>query len=187
MTFVRGYHPHLALSELVSVDDSGPQQKVSHFALAGESHTDVYRPQFHGFSSNPPAGSTGVVVSLGGERSRSVLVGAEHDKYRPVGLKEGEVKLYDIGDPKAQAGKVNTVYLANKAGIAVDTQVGDTSITTPNGKLTVSTKGDIKYTSDKGNFFIKADGKIHLGSSDGKNTFAVVTVKGPSAKVFAAL
>lgn len=181
---VRGYHPHLALSEIIKVDDSKGQQVVSHYALAGEKHTQIYRPQFHGFSSNPPAGSTGVVVSLGGERSRSVLIGAEHEKYRPTDLKDGETKLYDIGDGK---GKANTVHLANKTGIAIDTQAGDTTITTPNGKMTVSTKGDIKYSSDKGHFFINADGKIHLGSADGKNTHAVVTTSGPSKKVFAAL
>jgi phage baseplate assembly protein V len=184
MTFVRGYHPHLALAEILKVDDSKAQQSVKHRALTGELHTQILRPQFHGFSSNPPVGSSGVVISLGGERSRSVLLGAEHDKYRPTGLKPGETKFYDIGDGK---GKANTVHLANEAGIAIDTQAGDTTITTPNGKMTVSSKGDIKYSSDKGNFFVNADGKIHLGSSDGKKTFAVVTTKGPSSKVFAAL
>ena len=177
--FVRGYHPHLALSEIIKVDDSKAQQTVSHYALAGEKHTQIYRPQFHGFSSNPPAGSTGIVVSLGGERSRSVLLGAEHDKYRPTDLKEGEAKLYDMSG--------NVIYFANKTGISVNTAEGDTTITTPKGKMTVSSKGDIKYSSDKGNFFVNADGKIHLGSSDGKNTKAVVTVSGPSSKVFAAL
>ena len=179
MTFVRGYWPKVALSEIVSVDDSGPQQVVSHYALAGESHTGVYRPQPHGFSSNPPAGSTGAVVSLGGERSRSILLGAEHDKYRPTGLKEGETKLYDMSG--------NVIYFANKTGIAVNTKEGDTTIATPNGKMTVSSKGDIKYSSDKGNFFVSANGKIYLGSPDGKQTFAVVTTSGPSSKVFAAL
>ena len=179
MTFVRGYHPHLAFAEIGEVDDSGTQQLVSHYALAGESHTKVYRPQGHGLSSNPPKGSTGVVVSLGGERSRSVLLGAEHDKYRPTGLKEGETKLYDMSG--------NVIYMANKSGTTVSTKEGDTMIATPNGKMTVSSKGDIKYSSDKGNFFVRAKGKIHLGSSDGKNTFAVVTSNGPSSKVFAAL
>ena len=83
---MRGYRPQLALAEISAVDDSGKQQTVSHYAFKGEDHSGVYRPQPFGMSSRPPKGSTGIVVSLGGERSRSVFLGGEHDDHRPRDL-----------------------------------------------------------------------------------------------------
>jgi phage baseplate assembly protein V len=187
MTFVRGYWPKVALSEIISVDDSKAQQTVSHYALAGEQHSQVYRPQPHGFTSNPPQGSTGIVVSLGGERSRSVLLGGEHDKYRPTGLKEGNSEVYDTEN--------NTMRFSGKDGVNLTITKGDLVIDAKEKKIKVTAKGDIEVTSSKGKIILKADGdafvvasgKVYLGSSDGKNTYAVQTTNGPSSKVFAAL
>jgi phage baseplate assembly protein V len=184
---MRGYYPEVALGEITDVDDSGKQQTVSHYAFAGELHSEVYRPQVFGLSSRPPKGSTGVVVALGGERSRSVFLGGEHDDHRPKGLKEGEAKLYDA--------EKNSLYFARKNGVMLTTSKGDTKVETKEGKITVTAKGDIEVKtsggkvtlSADGNLYVTASGNIYLGSSDGSGTSAVETVNGPSSKVFAAL
>lgn len=167
MTEMRGYLSKVSLAELTALDDSGKQQLVSHYGYAGERHSEVYRPQYFGFSSHPPKGSTGVVASLGGERSRSVFLGGEHDDHRPTGLKEGEAKLYDA--------EGNLVFLGRKNGVTVTTSQGDTTIATKNGKITLTSKGDA---------FVHSDGKVYLGTKDGKNAVAVMTANGPSSKVF---
>lgn len=179
MRNIRGYWPKIALAELTDVDDSGVQQVVSHYGFQGEQHTEVYRPQPHGFTSRPPKGSTGVIFSLGGERSRSVFMGGESDAARPTGLNEGECKLYD------PAG--NMIYCAMKNGVKYTTAQGDTVVTTSNGNTTIDTpQGTILIAANK-DIHAYSDGIIHLGSRDGSNTFRVATEGGYSSKVKAAL
>lgn len=168
--YMRGFYPKIALAELADVDDSGAQQLVSHHGFAGERHSEVYRPQNFGFSSRPPQGSTGLVVSLGGERSRSVFLGGEHDDHRPTGLKEGEAKLYDADG--------NLIFLGRKNGMTVTTEKGDTTVTTKNGKITLTSKGDA---------FVHSAGKVYLGTKDGKNAARVATEAGYSNKVYAVI
>lgn len=182
---MRGYRPQLALAEISAVDDSGKQQTVSHYAFRGEDHSGVYRPQQFGFSSRPPKGSTGIVVSLGGERSRSVFLGGEHDDHRPRDLEEGEGKLYDAAG--------NLIYMAGKNGTKIKTVKGDTVIETDDGKLTLSSKGDKTIESKNGkvtmkasgDVVIEASGKILLGGAGA--TAAVATNAGYSTKVFAVI
>lgn len=164
----RGYFPSVALGELDEIDDSGKQQTVSHQGLAGEIHTGVYRPQMFGLSSHPPKGSTGVVVSAGGERSRSVFIGGEHDDHRPTGLNEGECKLYD------SAG--NVIFLGAKNGVTFTISKGDVSISTKSGDVKVSASGNV---------YVSAKGKVYLGTSDGSGASPVMTQAGPSSKVYA--
>lgn len=166
----RGYFPSIALGELDEIDDSGKQQTVSHQGLAGESHTGVYRPQMFGMSSHPPKGSTGVVVSAGGERSRAVFIGGEHDDYRPTGLNDGECKLYDSAE--------NVIFLAKKNGISVSASEGGVSVKTSQGDVTIDAKGNV---------YVSAKGKVYLGTSDGSGASPVMTQAGPSSKVYAAV
>ncbi len=173
----RGYHPLAALAELTDVDDSGKQQLVSHYGLLGEKHSEVYRLQHFGFSSRPPKGSTSVVVSLGGERSRSVILGGEHDDYRPTGLEEGESKLYDMHG--------NVIFMAGKTGIPVHVSKGDFDVTVDEDDAVITTKKGKFRVSSKGDAFIASEGKIYLGTKDGSGAVAVMTASGPSSKVFA--
>jgi phage baseplate assembly protein V len=67
--------------------------------LAGEKVQDNEIVQHFGFSSNPPAGSTGIVLPLGGKTSQAVIIATEHASYRIKSLKSGEVAIYsDEGD-----------------------------------------------------------------------------------------
>lgn len=166
---MRRFHDQTDLADLVDVDDSGGLQIVGHYGLAGERHSKVYRPQAFGLSSRPPQGSTGLVVSLGGERSRSVFLGGEHEKYRPKGLADGETKLYDA--------EGNVIHFARKNGVKVTTAKGDTTIETPNGKVHI--------TSDGHHYVYPKSGKVYLGSPDGSGCFPVATLGGPSKNVLA--
>ena len=66
------------------IDDSGSQQIFRKLrGLKSEAPEDVYRPQSHGFSSHPPEGSEGLLLSLGGRADRMVALGYEHKDHRP--------------------------------------------------------------------------------------------------------
>ncbi|RNM16852.1 phage baseplate assembly protein V, partial [Dickeya undicola] len=50
--------------------------------------------QHYGFTSNPPAGTMGIVIPLGGRTSHSVVVATESASYRIKALQSGEVAIY---------------------------------------------------------------------------------------------
>jgi phage gp45-like len=175
----RGYHPQFALAELLEVDDSGKQQTVTHHGLAGEKHSEVYRPQPFGFSSHPPKGSTGVVGSLGGERNRSVFLGGEHDDHRPTKTESGQSVLYDD--------KGNTIFMAGKKGVPVHVKKGSFDVIVDEDDAIITTKkGKVKFTSKGDAFLHSEDGKVYLGSSDGKDCARVALEGGVySSNVYA--
>lgn len=65
-----------------------------------------------GFTSRPPRGSDVLVVFLGGDRSKGVVVATAHQASRPTNLLEGEAMVYDLW------GK--SIYLTQSGGIIVD-------------------------------------------------------------------
>jgi len=78
------------------IDDSGSQQIVR-LARGGasEQFEDIYRPQPHGFSSHPPAGSEFLVHAFGGRSDRLYALGGEHEKHRHRNLPAGATALYN--------------------------------------------------------------------------------------------
>jgi phage gp45-like len=101
----------------LDVDDSGTQQIIKNLrGLASEQFQDVYRPQPHGFSSNPPTGSEGIFLSLGGRSDRLLALGFEHKDKRPKNLPAGASVLYDA------QGNVVRMMMAN--GIQIDASAG---------------------------------------------------------------
>lgn len=102
---------------LQQVDDSGTQQIVKKLrGLASEQFEDVYRPQAHGLSSNPPVGSEGLFVALGGRSDRLLALGFEHKDYRPKNLPAGAAVLYDASG--------NVVRVKMTEGIHIDAAKG---------------------------------------------------------------
>lgn len=81
--------------EFGEVDDSGETQRVRGYGQAGEELTKVHRVQSHGLFSNPPKGSHGVAIPLGGERDLSVVIGGESAVNRPRNVPPGQTVLYD--------------------------------------------------------------------------------------------
>lgn len=81
-------------ARLTRVDDSGLSQQVQITVLAGERLDQVVRLQNFGLSANPPAGSTALLVSIGGSRTHCVVLGADHAS-RPRDLLSGESQQYN--------------------------------------------------------------------------------------------
>lgn len=78
------------------IDDSGTQQIVRRArGGASEEFGDIYRPQPHGFSSHPPAGSEMLLQAMGGRSDRLLVLGGEHKDHRYRNLPEGAVALYN--------------------------------------------------------------------------------------------
>lgn len=82
-------------ASVVSVDDTGPQQLHKLNGIKGQVIGEAVRVQHFGMTSNPPANSEGVVLSMGGGHDRAMVVGIEDPKSRPTGLKTGETTVYD--------------------------------------------------------------------------------------------
>jgi len=77
------------------VDDAGGLQRVQVTLLDGETRASVERFQNYGHTSNPPAGSEGIVASVTGSRDHLVMIALDHPASRLKGLLPGENGLYD--------------------------------------------------------------------------------------------
>jgi phage baseplate assembly protein V len=83
---------------IVMVDDTGAKQLVQITALNGERLSGVERLQLFGFSGNPPAGCSGLAISIGGSRTHTLFLEGENGN-RKSGLQPGESSHYnDFGD-----------------------------------------------------------------------------------------
>lgn len=85
----------------------------------------------YGYTAEPLPGAEVLVASLGGDREHSICVCHPDRRYRPTGLKDGEVMLYDW--------KGRKVYLS-ESGIVVDGK--DDPITVQTTKGVTVTSGD---------------------------------------------
>ena len=81
-------------TSITRVADAGLSQQVQVTVLAGERLSDVVRLQNFGLTANPPAGSTALLISMGGSRTHCVVIGADHES-RPRDLQPGESQLYN--------------------------------------------------------------------------------------------
>lgn len=81
-------------ASLKSVDDTKGIQEVQIKGLANEDLGRVRRVQQFGFTSNPPAGTEGVMLSLGGVRGNSVIIATDNKTIRIKNLAPGESAIY---------------------------------------------------------------------------------------------
>ena len=77
------------------VDDTPKCQSVQVSALADEVLDEVEHFQSFGFTSVPPKGSECIVLSLGGNRSTSVVLAVGDRRVRLKGLNSGDVAVYN--------------------------------------------------------------------------------------------
>lgn len=77
------------------VDDTGPAQMMQ--VQASYLETFPARPvvQHFGFASNAPANADVVLLSPNGDPSTSVVIGTNHQTYRPTGQASGETTVYN--------------------------------------------------------------------------------------------
>lgn len=95
-------------------DDSHSAQRLQVKLNDSETRDDTPRIAEFGLTSRPPDGSDVLVVFLGGDRSKGVVVATAHQASRPKGLLAGETMLYDLW------GK--SVHLTKAGGIVVEAQ-----------------------------------------------------------------
>lgn len=99
--------------------------------FGGETRSQVEDFEPYGLTCEPHVGAEVLVVSLAGDREHSICVCHPDRRYRPTGLKDGEVMLYDdLG---------RRVYL-KRGGIVIDGK--DDPITVQTSKGVTVTAGD---------------------------------------------
>ena len=126
---------HHTRAVVVKVDDSGPQQLVEMTGLAGQDFGETVRSQHFGLTSNPPPGSEGVGLHLGGGADRVHALGMEHPKYRPTNLPSGATRLYDMDGNHVDIR--NGVLTASHAKQIV-LKVGSSTITMTTDTITIA-------------------------------------------------
>lgn len=160
----------------LKVDDSGDQQLVDLMGLAGDKPRKVVHFLPHGFSANPPTNSDGLLLALGGRSDRLAYLDGGHKDHRPKSLPAGGTALYDAD------GKVLKIV---KDG--TDFDAGGKPVTIRNAtKIKIEGSSDVAF--GVGTCWVHiSGGKVYLGVADADATTnnAVVTVAGPSTKVFA--
>ena len=98
--------------EFGEVDDSNDQQQARGYGTAGEELTKVHRVQAFGLYSNPPVGSHGIGLALGGQRDLVAVLGGEHPQYRPRNVPPGQAQLYDASG--------NVIWAKGGDGMKID-------------------------------------------------------------------
>lgn len=76
-------------------DDSGAVQTVQVRLGEDETRDSTRRLAEYGFASSPPVGSDAVVLFIGGDRGRGVVVATNHQASRLRGLQPGEAAIFD--------------------------------------------------------------------------------------------
>ncbi|MEQ8318774.1 MAG: phage baseplate assembly protein V [Rhodospirillales bacterium] len=94
----RGIRLMIGRAVIAAVDDDGGLQRLQLKALADEVMDLRERFQEYGFSSHPHPGAEAILVSLGGNRTNTVVIAVDDRRYRLKSLAEGEVALYDDQD-----------------------------------------------------------------------------------------
>ena len=160
------------------VNDDGTQQRIDGDGLKGDSPKNAVRLQHHGFSSVPPEGSEGLMLTLGGRSDRPWILGLEHKDHRPTKLPGGGSALYDASGNiiKVIGDDVTFGFDAAKNGWTATAK--GVSITASDKKITIETKGD--------HIVLNSNGKnVYLGDKDGGSTARVMTESGVSTNVYA--
>lgn len=150
---------------LISVDDSGPFQKVTGRGEGGEILRDIYRPQPDGLTTVPVEGSLGWATFAGGSRERGIVQGLERGGSRPAGQASGMKTLYGPDGQKLDLKPGGAVTLSGGNGQSLEVK--------PNGDMALKPK--------------EAGGKVYLGGdpADGGTFGRVQTELGFSPFVYA--
>lgn len=121
----------LGFCKSVLSDSSQPIQTLQVEVTEGEVKDGVEHYEPFGFTSNPPAGSDGLIAFMGGDRSNAVVICVAGRAGRVTGLAEGDVAIY------------------NQTGTVIKL-IGDTVEITGNVKITgnVDITGKVTVTED---------------------------------------
>jgi len=126
------------------IDDARGLQELQVSGLAGELLDLVERIQNYGFTSNPHSESDCLILNVGADRSRAIVIAVDDRRYR-LHLVNGEVAMYD---DQGQAVKLL------RTGIVIDAPKG----TIHNGDMDIS--GNLTVDGD-----ISASGKVSAATA----------------------
>lgn len=84
----------IGLGTVQTSTDDGPVQKLQVLLGQGQTRDNTPNLQNYGHSSRPHVGADVVMLSIGGDRSNSVIVAVGDQRYR-IALVEGEVAIHD--------------------------------------------------------------------------------------------
>jgi phage gp45-like len=149
---------------VISVDDSGPIQKVTGRGEGGERLEDLMRPQPDGLTTVPDVGSLGW-AQFAGSRERGIVAGLENPDKRPSGQASGTKVFYGANGQKFR--------MSPDGAITMEGGDGQTFGMKANGDQVLKPKA--------------AGGKVYLGGdpADGGVFARVMTEAGASPFVFA--
>jgi phage gp45-like len=172
-----GLRSSIRRARIVKVDDSQSQQRVDISGLMNEKPKKIFRPMDHGFTSNPPVDTEGVMIQMGSRSDRTLYCDGGHKDYRPKNTPVGGTLLYNhTGDVvrvvkdtldithsknlKLSIGKGvknsdDTVTMVMKAG-SITLTIGGSSVKIESSQIT--------YTSAKHVLV----GEVHLGADGGE-------------------
>jgi phage baseplate assembly protein V len=107
----------LAAVTLQLPDDTKSVQKYQTEGLVSEIRDNVQVVQLHGFSSLPLPGARGIVVYPSGNRGNGLVIATIDPRYRPTGLRPGEVSIHMVdGAQKDGAGGTTRTVLSALLG-----------------------------------------------------------------------
>lgn len=140
-----------SLVRILAADDVGEVQVLRVDGLVGELRDGVQRFQEYGFSSNPPEGSTGVAIALGGNREDLVVVGTEHRSSRRRNLPVGAAAIYSNApaqtecsvDSSGNASLVAalTAAVRGESGVLIQSTSGSVAITAGASSIVIGPSG----------------------------------------------
>lgn len=108
-----------------AVNDGKPIQEVQISALAGESLDRIQRMQEFGFTSNPPAGTDAIMVSLGGNRENSVIIATDNRQLRIKNLASGETAVYTDDGTFIHLKKAGNIRVKAATKVLVETALAE--------------------------------------------------------------
>lgn len=97
-------------------------------ALEGETIEDAERLENYGLTAHPPAGSEGVMLSVGGSRDHPVVIASEHREHRPEGIAEGETALYSMFKQIIHLDKDGNIHIKAPKGIFIEAETFEAKI-----------------------------------------------------------
>lgn len=154
----RGLGNLLGRGTVVLANAATKMQTLQIRLLAGEVKDGVEHFEAYGLTARPKAGAEHITLFMGGDRSHGVTIMVADRRYRPTGLAEGEVMLYDDLGHK--------VHLT-RSGIVIDGGGHDITIqNAPN----VNVGGDIHATGDVTANGISLKNHVHGGVQSGGST-----------------
>jgi phage baseplate assembly protein V len=105
---------------LMAVKDDKAIQQVQVSALAGETMDKVESYQQFGFTSNPPPGTEGIILALGGNRENMVLIATDNRELRKKNLEKGESAFYTHDGTYIYLKKDGQIEIKTATKITVD-------------------------------------------------------------------